>query len=520
MNSVYKIAEKINSNIRKIYPLIFACLVIAESLYYGQQKILIKPSQGIHRWRQTDCASFALNYYQHGMRFFHPELHNLGSDHYTTGYGVSEAPILYYFIAILYRIFGPHDYIFRVVNFLIFFLGLFYLFKLSRLVLGDGFYAAFISLIIYTSPVVVYYSSNYLTDITAISLVFMAWYFFISFYYSGREKEFSISMVLLLIAGLLKVTTAINLVVIAGIYFFDIARIISFKSNRKVFDRRLYPFLAFLFVGFVLVTYYSWAIYYNKIHDTKYFSNQILPIWKLDWQGIKDVANSWIKGGMKEQFFKTDIIYLLLIAWTGIIVFFKRLPLFLKFILIVLTAECLAYIILWYIQFMYHDYYTLILMSWVYFSLLGLFLLLKLKLSKVFTSPLTIVVLSIFLLINISFAHKQLDERYYGYRLERPLFKEYFTIKPYIRSLGIEKTDTVISIPDGTNCYTLYLMNRKGYTENNGRNKDSLGIATSVKLGAKYLFINNEEYLQRDYVKPFLKNRIGQYGNVTIYKLK
>ena len=78
----------------------------------------------------------------------------------------------------------------------------------------------------------------------------------------------------------------------------------------------------------------------------------------------------------------------------------------------------------------------------------------------------------------------------------------------------------MISIPDGTNCYTLYLMNQKGYTENNGRDRDSLGIAESIRLGAKYLFINNDEYLKKDYVKPFLKNKIGQYGNVTIYKLK
>lgn len=520
MHPFFNLTDKINKHIRKINPLIFSGIFIMISLYYGQHKILIKPPQGMHRWRQADCASFALNYYQDGMRFFHPELHNLSSDHNTTGYGVSEAPILYYFIAILYKIFGPHDFIFRIVNFLIFFLGLFYLFKLSKLVLGDGFYAAFISLIIYTSPVVVYYSDNYLTDITAMSMVFIAWYFFISFYYYGGERKFIISLLLLLIAGLLKITTVINLVAIGGIYLFDIAGIISFKKNGKVFKRRWYPLIFFVSIAFVLAGYYYWVIYYNKIHDTSYFNNRILPIWKLDWQGIKDVANDWRKGWMKEQFFKTDILYLIVISWVAIALFFKRIPLIFKFIFIVLAIECVTYILLWYIQFMYHDYYTLIFMSWIFLSFLSLFLLLKLKFPKVFKSFITLILLSVLLLINLNFAQKQLNVRYYGFRLEDPYFKEYFTIKPYIRSLGIEKTDTVISIPDGTNCYTLYLMNQKGYNENNGRDRDSLGIAESIRLGAKYLFINNDEYLKKDYVKPFLKNKIGQYGNVTIYKLK
>ena len=141
-------------------------------------------------------------------------------------------------------------------------------------------------------------------------MVFIAWYFFISFYYYGGERKFIISLLLLLIAGLLKITTVINLVAIGGIYLFDIAGIISFKKNGKVFKRRWYPLIFFVSIAFVLAGYYYWVIYYNKIHDTGYFNNRILPIWKLDWQGIKDVANDWRKGWMKEQFFKKRIFFI------------------------------------------------------------------------------------------------------------------------------------------------------------------------------------------------------------------
>ena len=83
MHPFFNLTDKINKHIRKINPLVFSGIFVVISLYYGQQKILIKPPQGMHRWRQADCASFALNYYQDGMRFFHPELHNLSSDHNT-----------------------------------------------------------------------------------------------------------------------------------------------------------------------------------------------------------------------------------------------------------------------------------------------------------------------------------------------------------------------------------------------------------------------------------------------------
>jgi len=146
----------INPNLR------FVFLLLAVALVYDYPSILCKRPQSVHHWRQSDCASMSLNYYQTGMCFFKPQTHNLTSDNNTTGYvATSEIPIGYYFVAILYKVFGPHDFIYRVVNTLIFLLGLFYLFKICCLLFNDFFWSSVVTLFFFTSPVLVYYGNNY-----------------------------------------------------------------------------------------------------------------------------------------------------------------------------------------------------------------------------------------------------------------------------------------------------------------------------------------------------------------------
>ncbi len=62
-------------------------------------------------------------------------------------------------------------------------------------------------------------------------------------------------------------------------------------------------------------------------------------------------------------------------------------------------------------------------------------------------------------------------------------------------------------------------MEQKGYTNFASRLKDSLFIKEKIELGAKYLFVNDSTYIEANYLKPFLKNKVGTYRNVNIYKL-
>ena len=116
-------SEKIQTFLNKNSNTIFLIVLVSIFFFLDYNHIISKPPQSTHHWRQADCASFTLNLAQGNGDFFHPEIHHLNSDNYTSGAGVSEAPILYYFVARLYRLFGYHIAIYRIVNTLVFFTG-------------------------------------------------------------------------------------------------------------------------------------------------------------------------------------------------------------------------------------------------------------------------------------------------------------------------------------------------------------------------------------------------------------
>lgn len=64
---------------------------------YGYFEIYNLKPYGMYDWRQSDCVSFAANYYQKDLPFLKPEIYWLGSTQ--NGATVSEFPILYFITA-------------------------------------------------------------------------------------------------------------------------------------------------------------------------------------------------------------------------------------------------------------------------------------------------------------------------------------------------------------------------------------------------------------------------------------
>src|SRR6185312_8002295 len=95
------------------------------------------------------------------------------------------------------------------------------------------------------------------------------------------------------------------------------------------------------------------------------------------------------------------------------------------------------------------------------------------------------------------------------------------TVTPYLRSIGISRNDTVISIPDGSPNISLYLMDVKGHSDYGyAQFKDSERIKNFIDSGAHYLIISDSAILKSNLLKPYLKNKIGAYKNIAIYDLK
>ena len=507
---------------------LFTLLVV--SYYYNYHEIVVKRPQSIHKWRQSDCASLALNYSQNGLSFFQPETHNLTSDGGTTSKAcTSEIPILYYTVAQLYKIFGYNEAIFRILNTLLFFLGLFYLFRLLKYLLRDNFWAISVSILFFTSPVLVFYGNNFLSNSSALAFSIVGWYYFIRFYSESKEKYFVISVLVFLLAATFKVTALFSLFAIGGIYLIELFQITTLKHKSKLFQRPVQQFILMVGVVAIVFAWVLYARYYNLKHDCTYFSTTIFPIWMLDKTTILEVFDT-IRKVWLHQYYHFSVLIFLALCSLFVAIFYKKNLKLLNLALVLILAELLSYFLLQFWTFKDHDYYTIDMFILPAILMVSAFLVLKIRFNTVFTSVICKVVFAVFVVFNIYYAQKMNTDRYNGWMNSMGTFNDSYSITPYLREIGISANDTVISIPDGSHV-SLYLMNQKGWTEYRDArlnreepipyNSNAEGIQKSINRGARYLIVNGIGQLyEKPYLQDFCTSLKGRYNNTLIFDLR
>lgn len=165
------------------YEYIFLLALVGISFLYGYHIIIFDPPYSSHLWRQIDGLSLALNYYNEGMNFFEPKIHFQYSEQ---GRAIGEFPIVYYLNAAIWKITGQSYFTARLLNLLIVFAGFFALYKTIYLVSKNYLVSLFIPLFVYSSPLVAFYSNNFLVNVPALSLIYISWYYFVRF---SKDKK-------------------------------------------------------------------------------------------------------------------------------------------------------------------------------------------------------------------------------------------------------------------------------------------------------------------------------------------
>lgn len=515
---------------RKYAPnIIIILLLIIVGIIYNYHNIAFKKPQSTHKWRQSDCASITLNYYQGGMHFFQPETHNLTSDQGRTGKcSTSELPLLYYTVAGFYHIFGYHDFIYRILNTLLFFLGLFYLFKLSKFLLKDTFWAIVITVLFFSSPVLVYYGNNYLTNSSALALSLVGWYHFVKYVFEKQKKLLIWALIFFFLAASLKITAFFSLFAIIGIFILDQFKLLRVKQEKNI----AHPLVFIVGTIGTLIIVIGWAAYahyYNELHDCTYFSTTIFPIWNYDTEGINAILSK-VRKLWLYQYYHISMHAFLSLAAIFLLLFYKKNLRILNLAMLIILAEIIVYILLQFMTFADHDYYTIGMFILPALIILSSIFTLKNKYPKFYNHIAFKIAFSLLVGFNIYYGHIQINERYNGWYNKTKNLQDIYHIKPYLKSIGISTNDTIISIPDGSNA-SLYIMNRKGWTQytdarfNRGErvpyNQDSAGIASSIKKGARYMIVQgiDQLYLQ-PFLQPFATELIGKYNQVLIFDLK
>ena len=496
--------------------LIFSLLFLALCWFYNYNVTFLQSPQSVHIWRQTNGLSITQMYYNHNLNFFEPEIQNQMSDGGVSGKTAGEFPIIYFAVAKIWQVFGKSEWSFRLFQLIILFSGLFLLFRMLISLTGNALRAGFVSMLIFTSPMFIFYGPNFLPDAPALALTFIAWFFLYQFTLKRKSISLWISAAFFFLAISIKITTATSFIAIGA---WAIIETLFFKSEKRLFNLKFKNYLPFIISVVLVIAWNYYVNYYDNLHKADFSFRGIWPIWSMapgQFSRIMDVLN---KIYFKEFFFP-PLQYATILVWIFMLFKIKKITPFLGFLLIIMPLGFAAILILWFQVLDGHDYYLITQMQVLVIVWAIFFIYLKDK--QFWNHPIAYIMLIIvfgFLANDGMIRHKERYEGWMneGYKMHMEALTE---IGPYFEKWSIKPEDKVISIPDNSINASLYYMNRKGYTDFGSDFSQEEIFRKRIYQGATYLVINDTTIISQPLIQKFSSNFIGQYRNVKVFRLK
>ena len=492
------------------HTLILIVMLILAGVYYDYPTMFEHLPRSAHQWRQSDGASFAMNYYQNGMDFFKPQFHNLLEG---DGLCVAEFPGLYYLVAVLYKIFGVHEGIFRLLSFIIFATGLIALSKIILKATKDDMLSYFVPMLMMTSPVLAFYAFSFLPNIPALGFIMIGWYYFHRYYESSKLGSFYVACLFFTLGGLMKITAMLSVVPIFAVYFFELVGIYKFKKIERIFENRLLTVIPLVIMTAVIAGWYIYASHFNNNH-TNYFLMTSRAVWSIP---EKDATYAFIRifKLWAPHYFSWFTHGLIALALVWITFTPKRHHPFLYFLTILCSIGVILNVLIWLGSFIDHDYYVIELMILPPIALVTFAIFLKKHYPKFVSSMALKWILAIFVLFNAYQTKKNLDYRQlpdstFSVHFN-PTFYEHEEIRQFLADNGIAYPTKVISIPDRSPNNSLYYMNLRGWTELFNYPFDTEKVKLFETYGAEYLIITDKSYLEKPELQGAFAKPIANY---------
>lgn len=516
--------------------LIFIILFIVFALFY-YDSVLQKGPTNVHTWRQTDCLSIT-KHYAEGASFFQPEMHIQLADDNTSGKTAGEFPILYFIVGMLWKLFGESYLIYRLFYLLILFAGTLAFFNSIKLLLKSRNWALFVSLLLFTSPVYVNYGISFLTDVPAFAFVLIAFYYFLQYKRKEKDKLFIIAMIFFALAGLIKVSSLIGFLFLFGIFIIELFPLKTL-SKSKLFTHTKTEWIGFSMVLVLVFSWYLYASYYNDIHGFKYTFNSVHPMWLIKEGKVSYVVSNF-KNFVTHAFYSRPVLYGFLFIGFFNLLLWKKIPIFAYLANVIIIIGSVSYFILWGPLMGHHDYYYVSLLILLPGIFLPFIWYLKMNHTEIFYSNKIKWFLTFFLFFNFMYCLNvtkiKTDTSNFGispmignhefvglmkwtnhdYNKNFKIFEE---MKPLLDSIGVKPDDRVLVMTDGSFNRTLFLMDRKGWT-NFKKYSKAAEIKELINKGAKYVFISEKELEKNKFMAPFLHEQIGSFKGVKIYSLE
>jgi hypothetical protein len=516
---------------------LFFAVILTLSWAYRYGDYVFREPFSIHTWRQSDCASMTQNYYAENLPFLEPKIHAQIAQE---GRGMAEFPVFYYVSAQCWKIFGKNVFWNRFLNCCFVFTGLFFLFKLSLRVLKNNALALIVLVIVFSSPVITFYTNNFMSNAPALASLFIGWYFLYDYYHSGKNWTLVWAFSALVLATLLRSTMMIGYFAIYIVLLFELFNFKRFGlNNTDFFKNKSQALILGLLSVLIIFSWYFYVNQYNSRYHSGYFLTTIRPIWESD--KVTQIVATLIWENL-HQLHSVFFLILSLLFLVFHVVRCSRYPSLVNISIFSTLFGTFCYTILWFHNFE-HDYYLIdywiflipnMMVFLYYFSLSSIYHSLRtywrtlLVIGLLFASFRAVLYQQIKYDVNTSYAA-------YNYLLPRKFveycawwqwyydtrYKPLTNITPYLRSLGIQRDDDVVCLPDGSPNTSLYLMDQKGFTSlyYDLTPLDEMLQDLHTNKKAQYLIIVEEEFHKKEELQKYLHHPIGQRGNVYIYKL-
>ena len=467
--------------------LLLLIAIIGMVVFYQYPTMLELPPQGAHIWRQSDCMAMTQNYQQFHISFFQPATYNLQS---VNGNVAGEFPV-FYFIAAQFK--NP-VFALRLMHSIIFLLGIISTYFIAFYFLQRRLLSLFCAVFMFTSPLLVFYGNNFLSDVPALGFAFIGWAIFLHHYKNEIIVGLFIAFFCFAFAALLKASEAIH---------FAIAFIFILR-NKKTSVKILIPYIVML----LPLLWYFFAKSYNKTnHDTYYFLS-IFPVWKLSLNDIGLAIWRMVVSNSRYYFWlPTTILFIISIYF--LLKNRKKMEKELSTLLSCSLIISTIYLVLFYQKMIAHEYYYVPFFSTVLFVIIGI---LKIYNSYHAENIFMHTFAYTFLVLNIIYCKKTVVEK-----LTIPMYNGYLSSEEmqfFLDKNGVTNDKSIVSLPDDTPNKTLFQLKRKGYTEFN----NYIDVLKNKK--ADYIIIGYKDVVNREELKPFLINKIDSFHDITLYKLK
>jgi len=524
--------------------LIYIIALAGMSYLYGYEKIITYRPTSVHQHRQCDCLSFAYNYYKCNNNFFDPQVNYLSGKNFD-GKNTSEFPVLHYTVAKLWKIFGYHEWIYRLLAMIIMFSGLIALFKIFQFVLKETFWQIVLPLWLFSSPIFVYYGNNFLADVPGLSFAIIGWYFFIRYIQKNKILNLISAMIFFCLAMLIKITSGISFLAFVILFFVEWIKSKK-EAGTPLFKRPLLTLSLITGVCAVVISWYVYAILYNKANlrpdEFPMFLTNILPIWNLPLAKIIMVSRIIFDYQMGNYFNFIGLMAIFVFLFI-IVMNYKKQNRQLFLINIIIFLCCTGGMLLWFEIYDEHDYYFINFLIFIPVTCLTFFKFIQNEHPQIFSSLKLKIPILLIVLISIYWAYAKMDSRYgeadkkdytYSsflsrYEVENQMYAHWIypqeklafeTITPYLRSIGISEQDKVFSFPDPSPNITLYLMGQRGISLNNNNSTELLKSLNQYKsLKIKYFILGDTSLLHDEIIKKILVHKIGEYRTVFIYDI-